>query len=422
MAGIYRPPAAPPDVTSDRHELRRRFAEMRAGRGKFENLNDVVDAEADWLVLIDDDVVLPQRFLDRFVAVCEKLRLDLAQPAQTLASHAAWRVVRRRPLVARTRDALRRDRPRHGVQPARSGGAAALPRAPLRLGPRPALGGDRGRARLARRDRRRAARQARGGARRRGLPGRRRDRGGAALPRRPALPPERRGARRAGGAPVRVCVVAEYYPSEHSPVSGVWAHRQALAARDAGADVRVIVLDRRVPPAAALRDPDRLTRELRSALTRPRHATLDGIEVGVRPVRVAAARARVLAVAPLGAPPAPPRARPPWSVRPRARALRAPRRRGGAGLDRAAPHPAVRLRPRRRRAGAHARRARRPCHGRPRAARGRRRALQQPCHAAAVGRAGRHERAHACGAPRHRRPRPAAARGTPSRPWPPSGT
>jgi len=99
VAGIYRPPAAAPGVPSSRHRVTARFAEMKEGRGKFENLNDIVDSDADWLILVDDDVVLPDRFVDRFVAVCEHLRLDLAQPAQTLASHAAWRVVRRRPLA-----------------------------------------------------------------------------------------------------------------------------------------------------------------------------------------------------------------------------------------------------------------------------------------------------------------------------------
>jgi hypothetical protein len=48
-------------------------------------------------VVIDDDVAVPPRFLDRIVALCEAFGFDLAQPAQTLASHAAWRVVRRRP-------------------------------------------------------------------------------------------------------------------------------------------------------------------------------------------------------------------------------------------------------------------------------------------------------------------------------------
>jgi teichuronic acid biosynthesis glycosyltransferase TuaC len=83
---------------------------------------------------------------------------------------------------------------------------------------------------------------------------------------------------------VRVCVVAEYYPRRGDPVSGVWAHRQALAARDAGAEVRVLVLDRPLPGAAALREaahgrPQRLVRELRAAKAQPRSELIDGIEV-----------------------------------------------------------------------------------------------------------------------------------------------
>jgi glycosyltransferase involved in cell wall biosynthesis len=78
---------------------------------------------------------------------------------------------------------------------------------------------------------------------------------------------------------MRVVVVAEYYPRPHDPVSGVWAHRQALAARDAGAEVRVLVLDRPLPPAAALRDPRRLPGELARAARGPRRVALDGIEV-----------------------------------------------------------------------------------------------------------------------------------------------
>jgi hypothetical protein len=50
-------------------------------------------------------VRLPKQFVDRFVAVCEAFDLDLAQPAQTLRSHSAWKVTRRRPasLVRETR-------------------------------------------------------------------------------------------------------------------------------------------------------------------------------------------------------------------------------------------------------------------------------------------------------------------------------
>ncbi len=51
--------------------------------------------------MADDDVDLPPRFLDRFIALCDSLRLDIAQPAQSARSHAAWRVTRRRPGVAR---------------------------------------------------------------------------------------------------------------------------------------------------------------------------------------------------------------------------------------------------------------------------------------------------------------------------------
>jgi hypothetical protein len=71
----------------------------RVGLGKFQNLNNLLAGvtPTDWLLVVDDDVVLPPRFLDRFIALCERFELDLAQPAQTLASHAAWRFARRRP-------------------------------------------------------------------------------------------------------------------------------------------------------------------------------------------------------------------------------------------------------------------------------------------------------------------------------------
>ena len=84
-------------------------AAQRLQGGKFANLNAVWDAaerpDADWLLVVDDDVGLPPRFLDRFLALCERFDLALAQPAQTLMSHAAWPVTRRRPgsLVRETR-------------------------------------------------------------------------------------------------------------------------------------------------------------------------------------------------------------------------------------------------------------------------------------------------------------------------------
>jgi glycosyltransferase involved in cell wall biosynthesis len=76
---------------------------------------------------------------------------------------------------------------------------------------------------------------------------------------------------------VRVLVVAEYYPRAGDPARGVWAHRQALAVREAGAEVRVLVLHRPLPPLAALRRLDRtaIARELRQ----PRETVLDGIPI-----------------------------------------------------------------------------------------------------------------------------------------------
>jgi teichuronic acid biosynthesis glycosyltransferase TuaC len=76
---------------------------------------------------------------------------------------------------------------------------------------------------------------------------------------------------------VRVAVVAEYYPRASDPVLGVWAHRQALAARDAGADVRVLVLHRPIPSRAALRT--RRPGPLLAPLRQPRHTELDGLRV-----------------------------------------------------------------------------------------------------------------------------------------------
>ncbi|MEX1141167.1 MAG: glycosyltransferase [Thermoleophilaceae bacterium] len=121
VLSIYRPgsllPRAVERLRSEHHEVR--FVLGATGEadsalagdtvltglagGKFENLNRLLAAappagDHDWLIVADDDVQLAPRFLDRFVALCERLRLDIAQPAQTMRSHAAWKVTRRRAL------------------------------------------------------------------------------------------------------------------------------------------------------------------------------------------------------------------------------------------------------------------------------------------------------------------------------------
>jgi GT2 family glycosyltransferase len=83
-----------------RHEITMRTIEMGAG-GKFEHLNALLQAHPprghDWLIIVDDDVVLPRGFLDRFLHAAEAAGLVLAQPAHRAHSHAAWQVTRRRP-------------------------------------------------------------------------------------------------------------------------------------------------------------------------------------------------------------------------------------------------------------------------------------------------------------------------------------
>ncbi len=87
-----------------------------------------------------------------------------------------------------------------------------------------------------------------------------------------------------GGGPPRsgprVAVVAEFYPSRRDPVLGVWAHRQALAAHAAGAELRVLVLHRLVPPRSSLAaGPAGARRALVELVREPRTQTRDGLTV-----------------------------------------------------------------------------------------------------------------------------------------------
>ncbi len=82
---------------------------------------------------------------------------------------------------------------------------------------------------------------------------------------------------------MKVAIVAEFYPRRSDPVLGIWAHRQALAARDAGAEVRVLVLHRLVPPRASFsrspQIPGGPARALRGLAAEPHKQTLDGLDV-----------------------------------------------------------------------------------------------------------------------------------------------
>jgi GT2 family glycosyltransferase len=87
------------ELASSRHDVELHTCPPQE-RGKFENLNLLLAAhppgDSDWLLVVDDDVELPHGFLDRFLFLCERFSLRLAQPAHRLDSHAAWPVTRRR--------------------------------------------------------------------------------------------------------------------------------------------------------------------------------------------------------------------------------------------------------------------------------------------------------------------------------------
>ncbi|HEX9482497.1 MAG TPA: glycosyltransferase family 2 protein [Solirubrobacteraceae bacterium] len=88
------------ELLRSRHDVRLHSA-TAGTEGKFENLNRLLTQHPveghDWLLVVDDDVELPRGFLDRFLFLCERFELTLAQPAHRLDSHAAWEVTRRRP-------------------------------------------------------------------------------------------------------------------------------------------------------------------------------------------------------------------------------------------------------------------------------------------------------------------------------------
>jgi hypothetical protein len=97
------------ELLRSRHDVALHLAPPAPGAGKWANVNAALAAAplcgADWLVIVDDDVVLPRGFLDRFLLLAERFGFELAQPAHAFASHAAWDVTRRRPgvLAHRTR-------------------------------------------------------------------------------------------------------------------------------------------------------------------------------------------------------------------------------------------------------------------------------------------------------------------------------
>jgi hypothetical protein len=116
VVGIYRDGGqiarAVSELADSAHEVRFRLGAMadaapelagqtireHLSRGKFQNINDLLDTTQDaydWLLILDDDVDLPAGFLDTMLAVCTRHDFAIAQPAQTRYSNANWSVTRR---------------------------------------------------------------------------------------------------------------------------------------------------------------------------------------------------------------------------------------------------------------------------------------------------------------------------------------
>lgn len=73
---------------------------------RFAALNDLLAKAGplkrfDWVIVVDDDVTLPHRFIDAFLCAATLFRFAIAQPAHLPSSHAAWPLTRRQAAIAR---------------------------------------------------------------------------------------------------------------------------------------------------------------------------------------------------------------------------------------------------------------------------------------------------------------------------------
>jgi GT2 family glycosyltransferase len=87
------------ELTRSRHDVEAHLCPP-GELGKFQNLNRLLAAHPadgyDWLLVVDDDIVLPHHFLDDLLFLAERFDFQLVQPSHRARSHAAWRVTRRR--------------------------------------------------------------------------------------------------------------------------------------------------------------------------------------------------------------------------------------------------------------------------------------------------------------------------------------
>jgi hypothetical protein len=81
-----------------RHQVTSAIVPM-GERGKFDNINLAVAghdlSQFDWVLILDDDIAVPDHFLDLFVYFCHRERLQLAMPAHRFLSHKIFAVTER---------------------------------------------------------------------------------------------------------------------------------------------------------------------------------------------------------------------------------------------------------------------------------------------------------------------------------------
>jgi GT2 family glycosyltransferase len=87
-------------LRSTRHDVDLQVVDP-AGRPRFQTVEEAVLTDGrirdDWLLLVDDDVQLVPRFVDRLLGLTVAAGVDLAQPAHRRHGHAAWPITRREP-------------------------------------------------------------------------------------------------------------------------------------------------------------------------------------------------------------------------------------------------------------------------------------------------------------------------------------
>lgn len=89
------------ELAASRHRVSASLVAMQP-KGKFENIHDAIAAAPaplsayDWLVITDDDVALPSRFTDRYIAAAQFGRLVVSQPAHRYLSYATYQITRRK--------------------------------------------------------------------------------------------------------------------------------------------------------------------------------------------------------------------------------------------------------------------------------------------------------------------------------------